>query len=53
MTDSTRTPNFIEAFIPVIVLIALLAFNVYVFEEDATGGPIRSLCFLVQSLHRQ
>ena len=39
MTDSTRTPNFIEAFIPVIVLIALLAFNVYVFEEDATGGP--------------
>ena len=39
MTDSTRTPSFIEAFIPVIVLIGLLAFNVYVFKDDATGGP--------------
>ncbi len=39
MTDSTRTPSFIEAFIPVTVLIGLLAFNVYVFKDDATGGP--------------
>ena len=39
MSDNTRAPKFIEAFIPVIVLIALLAFNVYVFEGDATGGP--------------
>ena len=39
MSDNTRPPKFIEAFIPVIVLIALLAFNVYVFEGDATGGP--------------
>ena len=39
MTDSTRTPIFIEAFIPVTVLIGLLAFNVYVFKDDATGGP--------------
>ena len=39
MSDNTRAPKFIEAFIPVIVLIVLLAFNVYVFEGDATGGP--------------
>ena len=39
MTDSTRTPNFIEAFIPVVILIGLLGFNVYLFDDDATGGP--------------
>jgi len=39
MTDSTRTPSFIEAFIPVVILIGLLGFNVYLFDDDATGGP--------------
>ncbi len=39
MTENTRPPKFIESFIPIIVLISLLAFNVYVFSDDATGGP--------------
>ena len=39
MTENTRSPKMIEAFIPVIILIGLLAFNVYVFGDDATGGP--------------
>ena len=39
MTNETRSPNYLEAFIPVVILISLLAFNVYVFEGDATQGP--------------
>ena len=39
MTDNTRSPNYLEAFTPVALLISLLAFNVYVFKEDATQGP--------------
>ena len=38
MTENTRQPNYLESFVPVIILIGLLAFNVYVFD-DATGGP--------------
>ncbi len=38
MKPSTRNPNFLEAFFPIIVLITLLALNVYIFEGDATGG---------------
>ena len=49
MSDNTRAPKFIEAFIPVIVLIALLAFNVYVFEGDATGGPNQIALLFVSS----
>ena len=39
MTDDTRSPNYLEAFTPVVILISLLAFNVYVFKGDATQGP--------------
>ncbi len=39
MTENTRSPKMIEAFIPVVILIGLLAFNVYVFKDNATGGP--------------
>ena len=39
MTDDTRAPNYLEAFTPVVILISLLAFNVYVFKGDATQGP--------------
>ena len=39
MSENTRPPKFIESFIPIVVLISLLAFNVYVFSDDATGGP--------------
>jgi NhaC family Na+:H+ antiporter len=39
MTENTRSPKMIEAFIPVIILIGLLAFNVYIFGDEATGGP--------------
>ncbi len=39
MTENTRAPKFVESLIPIVVLILLLAFNVYVFGDDATGGP--------------
>ena len=39
MTENTRPPKFIESLIPIVALIALLAFNVFVFKDDATGGP--------------
>jgi NhaC family Na+:H+ antiporter len=39
MTENTRAPKFAESLIPIVVLILLLAFNVYVFGDDATGGP--------------
>ncbi len=39
MTDDPRSPNYLEAFTPVVILIFLLAFNVYVFKGDATQGP--------------
>lgn len=38
MTKSTRSPNYIEAFTPILILIGLLVFNGFVFE-DATSGP--------------
>ena len=39
MTENTRPPKFIESLIPIVALIALLAFNVFVFKDNATGGP--------------
>jgi len=39
MTENTRSPKLIEAFIPVVILIGLLALNVYIFGDEATGGP--------------
>ena len=39
MIENTRPPTFIESLIPIVILISLLAFNVYVFNDDATGGP--------------
>jgi len=35
----TKSPSFILAFVPILFLIALLIFNVLIFEDDATGGP--------------
>ncbi len=31
--------RFYEALIPIIVLVALLAYNVFIYGDDATGGP--------------
>lgn len=31
--------NIFEALIPIIVLVALLAYNVFIYNDDATGGP--------------
>ncbi|MAA57506.1 MAG: Na+/H+ antiporter NhaC [Cryomorphaceae bacterium] len=39
MSENTRSPKFVESLIPIVVLISLLAFNVYVFGDNATGGP--------------
>ncbi len=33
-----RKISLLEAFIPIIVLIALLSYNVFIYEDDATGG---------------
>jgi len=46
MIENTRSPKFVESFIPIVVLISLLSFNVYVFSDNATGGPnqIALLC---------
>ncbi len=37
--DQVKTPSLFQAFIPIIVLIALLALNVYFFEDDSSYGP--------------
>ncbi len=39
MDQIKKQPSFIMAFMPIIILIAFLATNVYVFGDDATGGP--------------
>lgn len=39
MTVQKKQPTLLQAFIPIIILIALLGINVWVFESDATGGP--------------
>ena len=38
MSSSTKKPSFFIAFVPILVLVALLVLNVKLFE-DATGGP--------------
>tara|TARA_Y100000385_G_scaffold139375_1_gene144793 strand:- start:1165 stop:2643 length:1479 start_codon:yes stop_codon:yes gene_type:complete len=39
MNDSIKKPSLILSLLPIVILIGLLAANVYVFEDDATGGP--------------
>ena len=34
-----KSLHFWEALIPIIVLVILLAYNVFIYEDDATGGP--------------
>jgi len=38
-SDSSGTPSVLQALTPVLVLIALLSFSVYLFGEDASYGP--------------
>jgi len=35
----TKSPSLLQAFIPIVFLIALLSINVYLFSDDATYGP--------------
>lgn len=37
--NNQRRPNLLEAFVPILVLIALLALNVVFFGEDSSYGP--------------
>jgi NhaC family Na+:H+ antiporter len=37
-TTSVKTPSFFMAFLPLIILIALLGINIAIFGGDATGG---------------
>ena len=39
MNQIKKQPSFLMAFMPIIILIAFLAINVYVFGDNATGGP--------------
>lgn len=39
MQKNNRTPNLIEALIPIIILIALLCLNVIIYKDSATYGP--------------
>jgi len=39
MQKNNRTPNLIEALIPIIILIALLSLNVIIYKDSATYGP--------------
>ncbi len=37
--QKSKNIRFWEALIPIIVLIILLAYNVFIYDDDATGGP--------------
>ena len=39
MEKNSREPNLLEALIPLIILIALLSFNVVLYNDNATSGP--------------
>ena len=39
MKKNSREPNLLEALIPLIILIALLSFNVVIYNDTATSGP--------------
>ena len=39
MKKNSRDPNLLEALIPLIILIALLSFNVVIYNDTATSGP--------------
>ena len=39
MTQETRTPSLLQAFIPILFLVGLLALNVAVYSDDASYGP--------------
>jgi len=39
MLKNTRSPHFLEAIFPILVLIGLLAINVILYKDNATYGP--------------
>ena len=39
LMDQIKNNQVLMAFLPIIILIAFLAINVYVFGDNATGGP--------------
>ena len=39
MTQETRTPSLLQAFIPILFLVGLLALNVVIYKDDASSGP--------------
>ena len=39
MIQETRTPSLLQAFIPILFLVGLLALNVAVYSDDASYGP--------------
>ena len=38
MTNNSKSISLFEALIPIVVLVALLSYNVFIYSDDATGG---------------
>ena len=43
--STARPPSILDALIPVVALIALIALSVYLFGLDATSGPLQIAIF--------
>lgn len=39
MTTNSKRITFFQALIPIFILVALLGYNVYIYGDNATGGP--------------
>ena len=37
--DSTKSPSLFQAFLPILILVVLLALNVVLFGGDSSYGP--------------
>ncbi len=38
MTNNTKSISLLEALIPIVILVILLGYNVFIYSDDATGG---------------
>ena len=50
MSQSKKHPNLFQSFIPILILVALLALNVYIFGDEASYGPNQMALLLTASV---
>ena len=50
MSSSPKQPNLFQSFIPIIILIFLLALNVYFFEDDTLAGSNQIALLLASAI---